>query len=104
MAQARGARTQAARARGTGESIAHRPWFEALARAGLVARGVIYGIVAILAIKLAVGDGGKATNQQGAMETIAGKPFGKVLLILVAVGLAGYALWRLLRAAIGHGP
>jgi hypothetical protein len=26
-----------------------------------------------------------------------------VLLILVAVGLAGYATWRLLRAALGHG-
>jgi hypothetical protein len=37
------------------------------------------------------------------METIARQPFGKVLLILVAVGLAGYAFWRLTRAALGHG-
>jgi hypothetical protein len=65
---------------------------------------LIYGIIGILAIKLAVGDGGKTTNQQGALETVAHQPFGKALLILVAIGLAGYALWRLLHALLGHGP
>jgi hypothetical protein len=91
-------------ARGTGNAVAHSSQFEWLARAGLVARGVIYGVIAVLAIKLALGDGGKATSQQGALKTIAAQPFGKILLIVVAVGLAGYALWRLLRAALGHGP
>jgi Domain of Unknown Function (DUF1206) len=95
---------QAREARSRGEAVARSPQFEWLARAGLVARGVIYGVVAILAIKLALGDGGKTTSQQGALQTIARQPFGKALLILVAVGLAGYALWRLLRAALGHGP
>jgi Domain of Unknown Function (DUF1206) len=86
------------------EDFAHSRTFEWLARAGLVARGVIYAIVGILAIKLALGDGGKTTNQNGALDTIAGQPFGKVLLVLMAIGLAGYAIWRLVRAAIGHGP
>jgi hypothetical protein len=75
-----------------------------MARAGFVARGVIYGIIGILAIKLVVGAGGKTTNQQGALKTIAHQPFGKVLLILVAVGLGGYALWRFVRALLGRGP
>jgi hypothetical protein len=87
-----------------GDRLAHTPQFEWLARAGLVARGVVYAIIGILALKLAVGDGGKATNQQGALRTIADRPFGKTLLVLVAIGLAGYALWRLVRAALGHGP
>jgi len=69
-----------------------------------VARGLIYGIIGILAIKLAIGVGGKTTNQQGALRTIAHQPFGKILMILVAIGLGGYALWRLIHAAIGHGP
>src|ERR1035437_1662459 len=60
-------------------------------------------IVGILALKLAVGSGGKATNQRGALMTIAHQPFGKALLIATAVGLAGYAMWRLIRAGIGHG-
>jgi hypothetical protein len=91
-------------ARAKAEDVAHAPQFEWLARAGLVSRGVIYAIIGILAIKLALGDGGKTTNQQGALETIVRQPFGKALLILMAIGLAGYAIWRLVRAAIGHGP
>ena len=78
--------------------------FELLARAGFVARGVVYAIIGVLALKLALGDGGKVTNQQGALQTVAHQPFGHALLALVAVGLGGYALWRLFRAALGHGP
>ena len=92
------------RARGEGEKVARSRGFEWLARAGFVARGLIYGIVGVLAIKLAVGAGGATTNQQGAMKTIAHQPLGEVLLILVAIGLAGYSLWRLMHALLGHGP
>jgi hypothetical protein len=77
--------------------------FEWLARAGFVARGVVYGIIGVLALELAFGAGGKATDQKGALETVAQQPFGNVLLILLAVGLARYALWRFVRAALGHG-
>ena len=87
-----------------GEKVARSPGFEWLARSGFVARALIYGIIGVLAVKLALGDGGKTTNQQGALETIAHQPFGKALLILVAIGLAGYSLWRLVRALLGHGP
>jgi hypothetical protein len=86
-----------------GEAVARRPEFVWLARAGLIARGVSYGIIGILALKLAVGSGGKATNQRGALKTIAQEPFGQALLIAMALGLAGYAVWRLVRAGIGHG-
>jgi Domain of Unknown Function (DUF1206) len=90
--------------RGAGDSAARSTVFELLARAGFVARGLIYAIVGILAVKLALGAGGKTTNQKGALQTIAQQPFGRVLLILMAIGLAGYALWRIVRAALGHGP
>jgi hypothetical protein len=86
-----------------GDRAASSPWLGWLARAGLVSRGIVYAIIGVLALKLALGDGGKATNQQGALRTLADQPFGKTLLVLVAVGLAGYAAWRLLRAAVGHG-
>ncbi|MFI5038414.1 MAG: DUF1206 domain-containing protein [Solirubrobacterales bacterium] len=83
--------------------VAKRPRLRWLARAGFVARGVVYAIIGVLAVKLAAGSGGKTTNQQGALRTIAREPFGKALLIAVAVGLAGYAAWRLSRAVTGHG-
>jgi hypothetical protein len=91
-------------ARGAGEDVARSAPFEWLSRVGFVARGVIYGIIGVLALQLAVGAGGRPTSQQGALKTIAHQPFGKVLLILVAVGLGGYASWRLVRAVLGHGP
>ena len=87
-----------------GRKFVHSSGFEWLSRAGFVARGLIYGIVGLLALKLAIGQGGKTTNQQGALHTVADQPLGKLLLSLVAVGLGGYALWRFVRAAIGHGP
>jgi hypothetical protein len=87
-----------------GEGLVRSDCFEWLARAGFAARGIVYVIIGILAIKLAVGAGGQTTNQQGALKTIAQQPLGKVLLILVAIGLGGYACWRLLRALVGHGP
>ena len=70
-------------------------WIKALGRFGLVAKGVSYGLVAYLALKLAFGAGGTATSRQGAMATIASHHWGELLLIVLALGLAAYALWRL---------
>jgi hypothetical protein len=87
-----------------GESFVQSREFEWLSRAGFVARAAVYAIIGVLALKLAFGHGGKLTSQQGALHTVAQQPFGKVLLTLVAIGLGGYSLWRLVRAGIGHGP
>ncbi len=86
------------------ESFVQSHAFEWLSRAGFVARALVYGIIGILALKLALGHGGKLADQEGALQTVARQPFGEVLLTLVAIGLGGYSLWRLVRAAIGHGP
>jgi Domain of Unknown Function (DUF1206) len=77
--------------------------FELAARAGFVARGVVYVVIGILAIELATGSAGKPADQRGALQAIAAQPFGKVLLALVAAGLAFYACWRFVRAARGRG-
>ena len=96
--------SRSARALGVaGGSFVRSRAFELLSRAGFVARALIYAIIGILALKLAFGYGGKLTNQQGALHTVANQPFGKLLLTLVAIGLGGYSLWRLVRAWIGHG-
>ena len=83
--------------------MARRREFGWFARYGLVARGVSYGIIGILALQLALGAGGKTTTQRGALLEIAERPFGRALLIAMIIGLASYALWRLVRAGIGHG-
>src|SRR5215218_1913908 len=91
------------RAKRQGDNLAGAKTLGWLARVGLVARGFVYLIIGVLALKLALGEGGKATDQEGALQTIAHQSFGKALLLLVAIGLGGYALWRLIRAAVGHG-
>jgi hypothetical protein len=98
------ARAPVREVKSTGDSIAHSRWFEWLARAGLVARGAIYGIIGVLALEVAFGTGGKTTNQKGALSEISQQSGGKILLVLMAIGLFGYAFWRVLRAAVGHGP
>jgi hypothetical protein len=86
-----------------GEELAHAKTLGWLARAGLLARGVVYFVIGLLALEVALGEGGKTTDQQGAMKAISAQSYGKVLLVLLAIGLAGYAIWRLTRAIIGHG-
>ena len=84
-------------------------WTEPLLRFGFVVRGIIYVLPGIFALRLAIGPHGAAIPPTGAIALIGHQPYGKVLLFLVAVGLAGYALWGVIRAVLdplrrGHSP
>ena len=78
-------------------------WYEWVARLGLVAKGVSFGIVGALAVKLAVGEGGAATSREGALHALAQETFGKVVLALLVLGFAAYALWRFVEALAARG-
>ena len=73
-------------------------WYGWLARGGLLAKGVSYGLVAALAIGVAIGSGGETTSRQGALATLAQETWGKIVLVLLAAGFAAYALWRFIQA------
>jgi hypothetical protein len=74
---------------------------KALARGGLAARGITYLIIASIAAQIPFGGTSQSADQHGAIEDIASKPFGRVLLIAMAIGFAAYALWRWFVAAAG---
>lgn len=76
---------------------------EATARWGLAARGLTYLIIASIAAQIPFGSTDQTADQHGAIEEMASKPFGRVLLIAMAIGFAAYALWRWSVAVIG-GP
>ena len=82
---------------------AHSDSFGYLGRAGLAAQGVCFGIIGALAIGLALGAGGEATDPQGALAALARHGWSKVLLLLLCFGFAGYALWRLAQAIFDRG-
>ncbi len=99
-------RRRSSRVRGhgrrAGEQVAHSKALNVAARLGLAARGVVYLIIGFLAIDIAVGGGSShQANQRGAFAEIAAQPGGAVLLVLVVIGLAGYACWRYAQAAVG---
>ncbi len=81
---------------------ANSKWLDRLARLGLVARGATYLLIGWLALQVAFGNSGKQADRGGAVQEIAGKPFGSVLLWLLGIGLAGLALWRFTEAAFDH--
>jgi hypothetical protein len=83
--------------RGAKEAANH-PWAKRLGRMGYAAKGCVYAIIGVLALKLAVGEGGRTTDSHGAVATVARGPFGVVLLSLLAVGLTGYVVWRFAQA------
>ena len=80
------------------------PLFAGLARAGYAARGVIYAPIGVLAFNLAQGTGAARPSQQGAMQQIARQHFGHALLLVTAIGLGSYALWRFTQAFVGRTP
>lgn len=74
-------------------------WVEGLARFGLVAKGVSYGLVGVLAAALALTGAGQAESREGAFEQLAQESvYGKPLLVALALGFIAYALWRLVQA------
>lgn len=81
-------------------SAATSPLMEKLIRLGYVARGLTWGVIGLLAFQVAVGSGGKLTDQQGAIAAVGSTPVGKILLYVMLLGLAGYALWGLIRAVV----
>jgi len=75
---------------------------EKVARFGLVAQGISFGLVAVLAIELALGEGGKATDREGALQTLAHNGIGRVIVFVLGFGFGAYALWRLAQVFLGH--
>lgn len=81
--------------------VAANPWVERLMRFGYIARGIVYIVPGILALEAAIGQaGGGVISQTGAIEMIGALPYGRILLFIVALGLAGYSLWGLVRATL----
>ncbi|CAN5680202.1 DUF1206 domain-containing protein [soil metagenome] len=71
---------------------------ELLARLGYVCKAVIFAVAGSLAIAAATRRGGRVTDTSGALRVILVQPYGRALLLVLGIGLCGYAVWRVLDA------
>jgi hypothetical protein len=96
----RTARRTAGRATGAAERAAGSRPVDWIARAGLTARGVVYILIGVLAL-LVAGGASAQVDQKGALAQVLAEPFGTWIVGALAVGFAGYALWRFSESAFG---
>jgi hypothetical protein len=73
---------------------------EWLARAGFVVKGALYLVVGTLALLAAANAGGRVTGTRGALLTVLAQPYGRTLLLIAAIGLFGYAAWRVVQGVL----
>lgn len=76
------------------------PAVQRLARLGYAAKGVVYLIIGGVAAQAAFSAAEQVEGTEGALATILDQPFGRVLLGIVALGLAGFVVWRAVQAVM----
>ena len=76
-----------------------RPWVGRLVRLGYLAKGLIYSLIGVLALRLALGmRGGRLTDPSDVLMTLLQQPFGRMLLIGIGIGIVAYAAYYLFEA------
>jgi Domain of Unknown Function (DUF1206) len=97
-----GNRGTAARLEQKGKHVARQavtsPLIENLTRLGYLVRGLVYGVIGLLALQVVLGGSGALTDTQGAIAVMGRTPLGGILLYAILIGLVGYGLWGLIRA------
>lgn len=74
--------------------------FKTIARVGIAAKGITYVIAGVLTFMAACNMGGEKAGKAQVFRFIEEQPFGKFLLVIMAIGLLSYAFWRLFQAFI----
>jgi hypothetical protein len=80
---------------GRARELAGESRFLQLCRIGFVGRGILYILIGILVLGT-----GRTEDLTGALEYL-GRGSGRLLLMGICAGMAGYGLWRLADAAFG---
>jgi hypothetical protein len=89
-------------ARDASQQLRRSRGYRVLVAVGLGSYGVVHLLIAWIALQVAWGGGGDA-SQQGALRALAKTGAGPVLLVVVAVGMLTLALWQAVEAAFGNG-
>jgi hypothetical protein len=87
---------------------AHEP-FRFFVKLGYAVKGLVYGLLGVLAFRVGIGEGGRLAGEKDAIREVARHSFGDAALVVIGLGLAFYALWRFIEAGldpyrVGHSP
>ncbi|MFI7482747.1 DUF1206 domain-containing protein [Kocuria sp. M1R5S2] len=85
---------QAGRAAAAADDVTNSKGFEAAARVGYLASGLLHVMIGVIALRVAAGGSGSA-DQSGAVSAVAGSPGGAVLLWICFLGSAALAVFLL---------
>ena len=75
----------------------HGEWVRGMARFGYAAKGLLYISLGSIAARASFGSD-RPEGWKGTVTDLLGHPIGALLVAVIALGLFGYASWRLLRA------
>ncbi len=99
------ARTRRYASRGTTRRLGRRAAGSApmrwLARAGFLARGIMYIVIGWIALLIAFHKTSQQADRTGALHELSRTAMGAAALWLLVVGFSGMALWRLAQACYG---
>lgn len=84
------------------KDAARGPFGQGMARLGLVSKGSLYILVGMIAADVSAGGGERLQDRGGALATLADSWWGKTLVFVLALGLAGYAAWRFAEGVLGR--
>ena len=84
------------------ENVGDHPVICFLLSTGWAAKGLVYGLMGVIALAISVqrGPSSDEASPQGAVSALADRPFGRLMLVALAVGLIFYVGWRLLSVAL----
>jgi hypothetical protein len=99
-------RAQSEQPRDAAEEADHRARNSAVlewaVRTGLVAYAFVHLLIAYVALRLALGDGGGRATGQGALAQLAGDTAGQLTLGAMAVGFAALVVWQVIAGVVGY--
>lgn len=72
-------------------------WVPFLARLGYAAKGVVFILIGWIALRAGM-EAGSPEGASGALASLANESGGRIMLVLIAVGLLCHVLWRLVQA------
>lgn len=84
------------------KDVARGPFGEGLARWGLISKGALYVLVGVIAADVAIAGGQRLRDRGAAVATVTDTWYGRALVFLLAIGLAGYAAWRFAQGVLGR--